>query len=204
MSGIIVTGISTDIGKTLVSAVLCEALQADYWKPIQSGGLDRLDSTFVHMHTSKTHILPESKLLTQPLSPHEAANIDGVELKESDFKLPVFARTTIIEGAGGLLVPINNHGLTYLDIFESWNLPVYLVTRHYLGSINHTLLSLYALVARKLDIKGLIISGTPNSASETVYRTHFPDLELTFIPELETISPITIAESAHLWKQQVG
>ena len=94
--------------------------------------------------------------------------------------------------------------MTYLDIFESWDLPVYLVTRHYLGSINHTLLSLYALVARKLEIKGLIISGTPNSASETFYRTHFPDLELTFIPELETISPITIAESAHLWKQQVG
>lgn len=204
MQAFVVTGIGTDVGKTLVSAVLCEALQADYWKPLQSGGLDRLDSDFVRMHTSSTHIFPETHLLSQPLSPHEAARIDGISLGLADFQLPVMGRTTIIEGAGGLMVPINESGLTYLDLFGHWNLPVYLVTRHYLGSINHTLLSLAALQSRGIQLAGLIVNGPRNEASERVYRTLYPDVSMTFIPELETLSPQTIAETAHLWKQQLG
>jgi dethiobiotin synthetase len=204
MSGIVVTGISTDIGKTITSAVVCEALHADYWKPVQSGGLDQLDSSFVQMHTSKTTIISEVKLLSQPLSPHEAARIDGIQLEPSDFELPHFIKTTVIEGAGGLMVPINDHGLTYLDVFQQWNLPVYLVTRHYLGSINHTLLSLEALKNRGLEIAGLIVSGERNEPSERIYRAHHPEIQLSFIPEMETLSPFTIAEAAKIWKEQVG
>lgn len=204
MSGIIVTGIGTDVGKTIASAVICEALHADYWKPVQSGGLDQLDSSFVQMHTSKTAIISEVKLLSQPLSPHEAARIDGIQLELSDFELPHFIKITVIEGAGGLMVPINDHGLTYLDVFQHWNLPIYLVTRHYLGSINHTLLSLETLKNRGLEIAGLIISGERNEPSERIYQAHYPDLQLSFIPELETLSPFTLAEAAKKWKEQVG
>src|SRR5688572_24779850 len=99
MQGVVVTGIGTGIGKTLCSAVLCEALQADFWKPVQAGELDALDSEFVRNHTSQTSIIPERQLLTQPLSPHEASRIDGIVLHEDDFELPDFTRTTIIEGA---------------------------------------------------------------------------------------------------------
>lgn len=204
MQSFIVTGIGTDVGKTVVSTVLCEALHADYWKPVQSGGADRLDADFVKMHTSNTGIIPTGTLLSEPLSPHEAARIDGVELTLEHFKLPPMRRTTLIEGAGGLMVPVNDHGLTYLDIFAHWQLPVYLVTRHYLGSINHTLLSLYALQSRGIPVEGLVVSGMQNEASERVYRNHFPDVRITVIPEMETFSPQSIAESATLWKQQLG
>lgn len=204
MQSYVITGTGTDVGKTVVSAVLCEALHADYWKPLQSGGADRLDADFVKMHTSSTGIIPTGRLLSEPLSPHEAARIDGVELTMDDFQLPFMRRTTLIEGAGGLMVPINEDGLTYLDIFEHWKLPVYLVTRHYLGSINHTLLSLYTLKVRGIPVEGLIVSGDRNEASERVYKTHFPEISVSNIPEMETFSPKAIAESAQQWKQQVG
>lgn len=204
MQGFVVTGIGTDIGKTVVSAVLCEALHADYWKPVQSGELDRLDADFVRMHTSATQILPTEIRLSQPLSPHEAARIDGVELKKEDFRLPAFRTTTIVEGAGGLMVPVNDQGLTYLDIFSEWRLPLFFVTKHYLGSINHTLLSLYALRARGLEVESLIVNGERNDASERVYKSHFPEIGMTRIPEMEILSPAAIAESAVLWKKQHG
>lgn len=204
MSGIVITGIGTDIGKTVVSAVVCEALNADYWKPVQSGGLDSLDADFVMMHTSKTHIVEAIKHLSQPLSPHEAARIDGVELNLADFHLPTFVKTTVIEGAGGLMVPINDHGLTFLDVFAHWELPVYLVTRNYLGSINHTLLSIEALRSRGIEIRGLIVNGAKSEHSERVYRQHYPEIPLSYIPELEDMSPASIVKAAELWKQQVG
>lgn len=204
MSGIVITGIGTDIGKTVVSAVVCEALNADYWKPVQSGGLDNLDADFVKMHTSKTRILDPVKHLSQPLSPHEAARIDGVELQLSDFHLPIFAKTTVIEGAGGLMVPVNDHGLTFLDVFAQWELPVFVVTRHYLGSINHTLLSIEALRSRGIEIRGLIINGIRSEHSERVYAQHYPEIPMSFIPELADMSPITIAKAAASWKQQLG
>lgn len=204
MSGIILTGIGTDIGKTVVSAVLCEALHADYWKPVQSGGLDNLDADFVQLHTTKTRILEPVKHLSQPLSPHEAARIDGVELHLSDFQLPAFIKPTIIEGAGGLMVPVNDHGLTFLDVFAHWDLPAYLVTRHYLGSINHTLLSIEALHSRGIELRGLIVNGNRSEHSERVYQAHYPELSISYIPELEDLSPQTIAKAAELWKQQLG
>ena len=102
MNSYVVTGIGTEIGKTVVSAVLCEALKADYWKPVQAGDLHALDSDFVKSHTSQTTIVPANVLLNHAMSPHEAARLDGIELTEEHFELPRFTKTTIIEGAGGV------------------------------------------------------------------------------------------------------
>ncbi|MFY7990935.1 MAG: dethiobiotin synthase [Fluviicola sp.] len=199
----IVTGIGTGIGKTVCSAVICEALELDYWKPVQSGDLHALDSDFVAAHTSNTGIIPAAKLLSQPLSPHEAARIDGIKLTEEDFELPQFSRTTLIEGAGGLMVPLNDEGLCYLDVFQHWDLPVYVITRHYLGSINHTLLTLNALYCREIQIAGLIVNGNKNEASERIYRNHFPELHLSYIPEMEELTKASIHAAAQSWKEQL-
>lgn len=198
----VVTGIGTGIGKTVCSAVLCEALQYDYWKPVQAGELDTLDSAFVASLTSQTKIVPEKELLTEPMSPHEAARIDGKVLRESDFELPDFKHSTIIEGAGGLMVPLNDEGLNYIDIFQQWELPVFVITRHYLGSINHTLLTLNALYHREIPIAGLIINGTSNPASERIYKNTFPEINITTIPEITDFTKETIAVAAKSWNDQ--
>lgn len=198
----VVTGIGTGIGKTVCSAVLCEALQTDYWKPVQAGELDALDSAFVASLTSQTNIIPEKELLTEPMSPHEAARIDGKVLHESDFELPDFERSTIIEGAGGLMVPLNDEGLNYIDIFQHWELPVFVITRHYLGSINHTLLTLNALYHREIPIAGLIINGASNPASERIYKNTFPEINITTIPEITDFTKEAIAAAAKSWNDQ--
>lgn len=202
MKSFVVTGIGTEVGKTVVSAVLCEALKADYWKPVQAGDLHALDSDFVKSFTSETSILPTNVLLNEAMSPHEAARLDGIELTEEYFDLPDFTKQTIIEGAGGLMVPLNDVGLCYIDLFQLWELPVYVVTKHYLGSINHTLLTLNALMIREIPIAGLIVNGQRNEASERIYRSHFSDLNITYIPEIAEFSAETIREAANLWIEQ--
>lgn len=201
---VIVTGIGTGVGKTVCSAVICEALKADYWKPLQSGDLHALDSGFVNQHTSEdTQIHPESLLLSQPLSPHEAARIDGIEITEEHLELPAFKKQTVIEGAGGVFVPLNDVGLTYLDLFQLWDFPVYVISRHYLGSINHTLLTVNALLGREIQLAGLVINGPRNEASERIYRQHFQDLSITYIPELPELSKEQVQEAARIWKEQL-
>jgi dethiobiotin synthetase len=202
MESYVVTGIGTEIGKTVVSAVLCEALKADYWKPVQAGDLHALDSDFVKSHTSETRVLPANVLLNHAMSPHEAARLDGIELNDEHFELPDFAKQTIIEGAGGVMVPLNDEGLCYIDIFQLWEIPVYVVTKHYLGSINHTLLTLNALMSREIPIAGLIVNGERNEASERIYHTHFPELSITTIPELTEFSKESIQQAAKLWTEQ--
>ncbi|HRP52973.1 MAG TPA: dethiobiotin synthase [Fluviicola sp.] len=202
MRHFVITGIGTGIGKTVTSAVLCEAFKADYWKPVQAGDLHCLDSDFVKNHTSQTRILKSNHLLKNPLSPHEAARLDGIELDESDFELPEFSRNTIIEGAGGIMVPLNENGLCFIDLFQYWDLPVFVVTRHYLGSINHTLLTLNALMVREIKVAGIIVNGEKNDASERIYRTLFPQLAITYIPELTELNPQTIQKAANLWIEQ--
>lgn len=202
MNAYVVTGIGTEVGKTVVSAVLCEALKADYWKPVQAGDLHALDSDFVQAYTSETAVLPANILLNHPMSPHEAARLDGVELSEEHFELPPFSKPTIIEGAGGVMVPLNDEGLCYIDLFQLWELPVYVVTKHYLGSINHTLLTLNALMAREIPIAGLIVNGPRNEASERIYQAHFSDLQITYIPDLADFSAESIREAARLWIEQ--
>lgn len=167
---IFVTGIGTEIGKTFCSAIIVEALKADYWKPVQAGELDQLDADFVRnaISNSQTKIHPEQFLLTQPMSPHAAAKIDGIELNIADFKVPVTANNLVIEGAGGLMVPINEKGDFIVDLIPHLADEVILISKNYLGSINHTLLSVALLQQRNILIKGIIFNGEPNPASEEI------------------------------------
>jgi dethiobiotin synthase len=159
----IVAGTDTGIGKTTVAAMLTLALDAVYWKPIQSGITDGTDRLHLQALTQlpNDRFLPERFVLTQPLSPHRAAEIDGVEIQTEAFAVPVTNRTLIIEGAGGLLVPITRRTLQ-IDLFADWRLPLILCARTTLGTINHTLLSIEALRSRHMRLHGLIFIGEDN------------------------------------------
>jgi dethiobiotin synthetase len=178
MRKIFVTGIGTDIGKTVISAILTEALQADYWKPIQAGFEDGTDKQRVKnwISNSKSQFHEEQFLLKEPMSPHAAAELDNISIQLSDFNLPSCSNSNlIIEGAGGLLVPINNTHVV-ADLIEHLEAEVILVSRNYLGSINHTLLTLNELIRRKLKISGIIFNGEKNEATESIIlsKYHFP------------------------------
>jgi dethiobiotin synthetase len=163
----IIAGIGTEIGKTLISSILTEALQADYWKPIQSGALDFTDTDTVRslISNSKTVFHPEAYRLNQPMSPHAAAAIDGVEIELSKFELPQTNNHLIVELAGGIMVSLNDYE-TNLDIIKKLNIPVILISKNYLGSINHTLLSVEVLKLNNISVKGLIFNGEQNKSSE--------------------------------------
>jgi dethiobiotin synthetase len=157
-----VTGTGTDVGKTVVSTILCELLQASYWKPIQSGDLQNSDSKKIQQWLNNTvEIIPEAHLFSEALSPHVASKIDGVSINPAMLNLPKTAGNLIVEGAGGWLVPINEAGITFADLAEQWNIPIILVSRHYLGSINHTLLSIESIQSRNVNIHGIIYVGEP-------------------------------------------
>jgi len=165
-----ISGIGTNVGKTVVSAILTEALQADYWKPIQSGDLNYTDNMkvreLVSNSISKFH--PERFKLTEPLSPHASAKIDKIKISLTDFKIPSTNNHLIVEGAGGLMVPINHEGDLIIDLIKHLNLSVILVSQNYLGSINHTLLSIQELKSNKIPIEGLIFNGKPTPESEYI------------------------------------
>ena len=165
----IVTGIGTDVGKTVVSAILSEALKATYWKPIQAGDLDNSDSIKVNKWTTdNVNVLEERFRLNSPMSPHAAAAIDGIEIQIKDIQKPATEGNLIIEGAGGIMVPINEKGDTYLDVFEELKLPVIIISKNYLGSINHTLMTIEMIQSRGIEIKGIIFSGISNEATESI------------------------------------
>ena len=164
---IFVTGISTDVGKTVVSAIITEALEADYWKPIQAGDLERSDSIRVGqlISNSNTIIHPEAYALKTPASPHLAAALDGIHISINEIKEPVTENHLVIEGAGGLFVPINAEQCV-IDLIRP-DYKVIVVSRHYLGSINHTMLTIAALQQRNTNIAGIIFSGDQNEATES-------------------------------------
>lgn len=163
-----ITGISTDVGKTIASAIIVEALQADYWKPIQAGDLDNSDS-----HKIKSYILNDDTVihensykLNTPASPHFAAECDGITIDLKQIIEPKTNNHLVVEGAGGVLVPLNDTDCV-VDLIQS-DYKVIIVSRHYLGSINHTLLTIEALKNRKIDIAGIIFSGDENKATESI------------------------------------
>lgn len=162
-----VTGIGTEIGKTVTSAVLVEKLKADYWKPIQSGDLHHSDTMKVKSLVSNPNSVfhEEAYKLTQPYSPHYSAQLDGVEIDLTHIQLPDTKNNLIIEGAGGLMVPLNKQHLI-IDLIKQLEVEVILVSKNYLGSINHTLLSVEALKNRNIPIKGIIFNGDNNPSSE--------------------------------------
>lgn len=183
-----ITGIGTGIGKTIVSAILTEKLQADYWKPIQSGDLDNSDSLLVAQLISnkKTIIHPEQFKLSQPLSPHLSARIDGRQLTTAAIKAPATTNHLVIEGAGGLMVPINEQELI-LDLIKSLNTKVIVVSQNYLGSINHTLLTLEVLKSKEIEVEGLIFNGPANEESERYITMYSGVPILGRIPQLENL-----------------
>ena len=188
-----VTGIGTGIGKTVVSAVLVESLKADYWKPVQSGDLDNSDTLYVQslVSNTKTVFHPEAYRLTQPYSPHKSAALDGIEIDPLTIKVPQTDNTLIVEGAGGLMVPLNRTFLM-IDLIQQLGAEVILVVKHYLGSINHTLLSLEALHSRNIPIKTLIFNGEPNQSSEEVIK-NFARCKTLYIPDIKEITKANIA-----------
>jgi dethiobiotin synthetase len=162
-----VTGIGTDVGKTVAAAILTEALHADYWKPVQAGALDFTDTdTVMSLVSNPTSVFhPEAYRLKMAASPHRAAAAEGIELDVHNIKLPLTENNLIVEGAGGLMVPLNKRFLM-LDLVQQLGLEVVLVSRNYLGSINHTLLTAEVLRYRKIPVAGILFNGEENAASE--------------------------------------
>ena len=168
-----ITGIGTDVGKTITASIIVEALEADYWKPIQAGDLDNSDSHKVEAlgRRQKAKIHPNAYLLNTPASPHLAAQLDGItiDLKKIKEPNPDSYRDTnhlVIEGAGGIFVPLNDTDFV-IDLIQK-DYKVIVVSRHYLGSINHTLLTIEALQNRKITIAGIIFSGDENIPTEEI------------------------------------
>lgn len=167
MKRIFVTGISTEVGKTIASAIIIEALGADYWKPVQAGELNNTDSHKVArlISNNKSKIHPCNYEFNSPMSPHAAAEIDGLAIDVNTVFEPETSNHLIIEGAGGLLVPLNDTD-TILDLILP-NYKVVVVSRHYLGSINHTLLTINWLQLKGYDVS-ILFSGNEHLTTESI------------------------------------
>jgi dethiobiotin synthetase len=200
IKGLFITGIGTDVGKTIASAVITKALEADYWKPVQCGDLDNSDSIKIARLTV-LETLSEAFKLNAPMSPHAAADLEGVELNIDKIEVPQTHKTIVVEGAGGIMVPLNSRE-TYLDLMLKLNLPVVLVTRHYLGSINHTMLSWKVLKETGLNVVALVISGKAHETTESHFATQM-DVPFIRINELLELNSETIATEAERLKSTI-
>lgn len=197
MKNIFIAGIGTDVGKTVVSAVLTEALQADYWKPVQTGSFFGTDTASVKkwVSNSKTIFHPEAYCLEQYMSPHAAAEWEKVPLKLENIHVPNTKNNLIIEGAGGIMVPLNSKEFI-IDIAKKADAEVILVIQNYLGSINHSLLSIDVLKNRGHKIKGFILNGPRHELSERIIL-EYSDLKcLGYIAKEREIKKETISKYA--------
>lgn len=190
---IAIAGIHTGIGKTVVSAVLAEALDADYWKPVQAG-LEERDAAFIQQMISRgeERVHPEAVLLPQPISPHAAAAIDGIHIDYTKFNWPVTNKLLLVETAGGVLSPMTDSA-TMADFIAYYRLPTILVTQNYLGSINHTLLSIEALRSRGIDLLGLVVSGKHNKSSESFIEQYGKVPIIATVPHFDKLEPGAIS-----------
>ncbi|MFT2011418.1 dethiobiotin synthase [Pontibacter sp. 13R65] len=196
-----VTGIGTDVGKTVAAAILTEALQADYWKPVQAGGLDFTDTDTVKSLVTHEQAVffPEAYRLKMAASPHKAAAAEGIEIDVRNIKLPHTDHNLIVEGAGGLMVPLNKRYLV-LDLVQQLGLEVVLVSRNYLGSINHTLLTAEVLRYRKIPVAGIIFNGEENASSEDFIVKYTGLRRLPSIRQEADFCKETVAEYAEQFK----
>ena len=167
----IIAGIGTEIGKTVCSAIVTKALHADYWKPVQAGNLTDGDAYWVQQWVPGTQVFPSTYALNHPLSPHTAAELDGVSIEIGAFFLPETVNNLVVELAGGIMVPLNNEQ-TNLDLIQHLGLPVILVSKNYLGSINHTLLTYEILKSRNILMAGIIFNGPTNASGEAFILKH--------------------------------
>ena len=183
MSSIFVTGTDTGVGKTVVSAWLVRSWQADYWKPVQSGTADGRDADVIRAASPGTVIHDSAFSLSAALSPHEAARRDGVAIRLEDFHLPSTSRPLVVEGAGGVLVPLDDRHFI-VDLIARLGLPTLVVARSTLGTINHTLLTVEALRRRRLRIAGIVLNGPPDPANRQAIE-HFANVPVVAeLPQL--------------------
>ncbi|WP_111682438.1 dethiobiotin synthase [Winogradskyella tangerina] len=197
-----VTGISTDVGKTIASAILVEALNADYFKPVQAGDLDNSDTHKVQrlVSNSKSVFHPNSYALKTPMSPHGAAEIDGLQIDTKQIKRPITKNNLVIEGAGGLLVPLNDSE-TILDLIQPSD-KVIVVSRHYLGSINHSLLTIKALQNKGFDVS-LVYSGDEHPSTESIIEKMTGVKVIGRINNEPYFDQNVITEYAHKFKEKL-
>ena len=198
-----ITGISTEVGKTVASAIVTEALKADYWKPVQAGELDFTDSDKVESLLSNKNsvIHPTVYALNTPMSPHAAAEIDNVSIQLSKLQRPQTENHLVVEGAGGLLVPLNDSD-TIIDIIEPDD-QVILVSRHYLGSINHTLLSVNELKRRNLQIMGILFIGNEHPTTESIIAKMTGVRILGRIDEVEEVNKEMVSHFANKLREEL-
>ncbi|MFT8522651.1 dethiobiotin synthase [Gluconobacter oxydans] len=194
--GVFVTGTDTGIGKTLVSAILCRAWNATYWKPLQTGLADEEGDTPTVRDLaglSPARIIPPAYAFQAPLAPLAAGDLENVTVNPGRLVLPHVQGPLVVEGAGGLMVPVRED-MMLVDLIESLSLPVVLVTRSGLGTINHTLLSLEALRRRGIPVAGVVPVGPPNSGNERDIA-RFGKTQILFrVPHLDAITETSVAE----------
>ncbi|MDI7862046.1 dethiobiotin synthase [Rhizobiaceae bacterium n13] len=196
MPRFVVTGTDTGIGKTLFSAALTDALSGFYWKPVQSGLQEETDSECVQRlgRVSSGRILPEAYRLATPASPHLSARLDGVEIDPERLVPPMVPGPLVIEGAGGLLVPLTER-VVFADIFARWQLPVILCARTTLGTINHTLLSLEAVRSRRIPVLGIVFVGEENTETQRIIVQMGKTPSLGRLPMLAGVTPDALRQA---------
>lgn len=186
---IFITGIGTEVGKTVCSAIVTKYFSAEYWKPVQSGDLDFSDTMKIKRWTGENTIChPESYRLKRAASPHQSAREEGITIDLNAFKLPETDHNLIVEGAGGLMVPLNDEDFI-IDLIQKLNIPAALVVKNYLGCINHTLLSIKALAQKKIKLQYLILNGYfPPDTERVILKNVQPETAIIKIPHLEEIT----------------
>lgn len=199
-----ITGTDTDVGKSLVSAMMVSAMESSYWKPVQSGTLTGTDTEFVAQVSglTKDHFIPEVYKTTQPLSPHLSARIDGISIDMNAFHKPdvsvIKNNTLVMEGAGGVLVPLNSQKFV-IDLIKQISAPVIIVCRSALGTINHSLATIEVLRSRDIPIKGFIMNGPKNVENERAVMDYGQVEHLGSIPELSKVDRQTLIQ---VWKDE--
>lgn len=190
-----VTGTNTDIGKTFVSGVLMAGLGAHYWKPIQSGSLESTDTQWLSENTGldKNHFFEETYRFEHALSPHAAAKLENIEISLDKLGLPELAgsQTLIVEGAGGLMVPLNDE-LFMLDLIRKLNIPVVIVADSGLGTINHTMLTIEQLKRHDIEIFGVVMNGVRNRSNRQAIEKYGRVPVLAEVEPLKQISPVSL------------
>tara|TARA_Y100000385_G_scaffold291794_1_gene372409 strand:+ start:13296 stop:13925 length:630 start_codon:yes stop_codon:yes gene_type:complete len=201
-----ITGIGTEVGKTVGSAIITEALEADYWKPIQAGDLEISDSMAVEslIQNNRSVFHKEAYRLNHPISPHASAERDGLEIDLSTIKVPNTDNILVIEGAGGLLAPLNRRE-TMIDLIDQIKCEVILISRHYLGSINHTLMSTKILKTKNIAIKGILFNGNENKETEEIIKEMSSGIRiLGRINELKQVNSLNIKSEANRLKESLS
>jgi len=196
----VVAGIGTDVGKTVVSAIITTLFKGDYWKPIQSGEADADSQVISKLLPQECTVHPPAYSFKAPLSPHHAARLENQTIDPDKIIPPDTNRPLVIEMAGGIFVPLRENLLS-IDLFKSWNTSWILVSKHYLGSINHTLLTIETLINHRVNVLGIVFNGKPNPDSENAILK-FSNVPLLgrLLPE-KKMNQSTIQRYAKKWQQ---